>query len=398
MSIDQLNRQVLSGCYDPERVASSSTLREGLFADTRIFVSREEAAVMAAACAAIERTVSLPAWATAVLADADPVARHPAAARGVFIGVDFHLTNDGPKLIEVNTNAGGAFLNAALLRAQRGWPGGEAGAEAAETAMVEMFLTEWQLQGKAGCPGLVAIVDEHPERQYLYPDFLLCQSLLQSHGIGAVICAPEDFVFDGVRLLCHGQVVDLVYNRLTDFALAQSGQAALRAAWLADGVVLTPHPRAHALYADKRHLVRFGDGEWLASIGVSQEDRQMLARVTPKTEPVMPGQGDDFWARRKSLFFKPVAGYGGKAVYRGQSVTKKVFAEIMTGGYVAQTYAPPSARVVAVAGEEVEMKCDLRCYTYGGQVQLMAARIWQGQTTNFRTPGGGFAPVVVAEE
>jgi hypothetical protein len=26
-------------------------------------------------------------------------------------------------------------------------------------------------------------------------------------------------------------------------------------------------------------------------------------------------------------------------------------------------------------------------------VQWIAARLYQGQTTNFRTPGGGFAPV-----
>jgi hypothetical protein len=28
-------------------------------------------------------------------------------------------------------------------------------------------------------------------------------------------------------------------------------------------------------------------------------------------------------------------------------------------------------------------------------VQLIAARLWRGQTTNFRSPGGGFAPVFV---
>jgi hypothetical protein len=32
---------------------------------------------------------------------------------------DFHLAAAGPKLIEVNTNAGGAILNAPLARAQR---------------------------------------------------------------------------------------------------------------------------------------------------------------------------------------------------------------------------------------------------------------------------------------
>ena len=29
------------------------------------------------------------------------------------------------------------------------------------------------------------------------------------------------------------------------------------------------------------------------------------------------------------------------------------------------------------------------------RVQLMAARLYQGQTTNFRTEGGGFAPIYV---
>jgi hypothetical protein len=42
----------------------------------------------------------------------------------------------------------------------------------------------------------------------------------------------------------------------------------------------------------------------------------------------------------------------------------------------------------------VELKLDLRNYVYAGHVQLIAARLWQGQTTNFRTPGGGFAPVL----
>jgi len=38
-------------------------------------------------------------------------------------------------------------------------------------------------------------------------------------------------------------------------------------------------------------------------------------------------------------------------------------------------------------------KMDVRLYTYGGRILLAAARLYQGQTTNFRTPGGGFAPV-----
>lgn len=40
-------------------------------------------------------------------------------------------------------------------------------------------------------------------------------------------------------------------------------------------------------------------------------------------------------------------------------------------------------------------KMDVRLYTYDSHVLLVAARLYQGQTTNFRTPGGGFAPVFV---
>ena len=44
------------------------------------------------------------------------------------------------------------------------------------------------------------------------------------------------------------------------------------------------------------------------------------------------------------------------------------------------------------------LKADIRCYAYAGQVKLVTARLYQGQTTNFRTPGGGFAPVFTQAE
>ena len=49
---------------------------------------------------------------------------------------------------------------------------------------------------------------------------------------------------------------------------------------------------------------------------------------------------------------------------------------------------------VQVDGDPQARKMDVRLYTYAGVTILAAARLYQGQTTNFRTPGGGFAPVV----
>ena len=74
-------------------------------------------------------------------------------------------------------------------------------------------------------------------------------------------------------------------------------------------------------------------------------------------------------------------------------MTKRVFEEIALGGYVAQALVPPSERRLLIDGEERDLKLDLRNFVYRGEVQMASARLYQGQTTNFRTPGGGFAAV-----
>ena len=51
--------------------------------------------------------------------------------------------------------------------------------------------------------------------------------------------------------------------------------------------------------------------------------------------------------------------------------------------------------MVKLDGSPQARKTDVRLYVYDGQVLLTSARLYQGQTTNFRTPGGGFAPVFV---
>jgi hypothetical protein len=51
-----------------------------------------------------------------------------------------------------------------------------------------------------------------------------------------------------------------------------------------------------------------------------------------------------------------------------------------------------------VDGTETDLKLDVRAYVYAGNIQLIAARLYSGQTTNFRTLGGGFAPVFVVPE
>ena len=385
---------------DPGFGAALVEARPHLFSDVAAFLPAAELARMRAVVAAVEAAAALPGYREAALARSTAFARLEPGPVGVFMGYDFHLAGEGPRLIEVNTNAGGAYLVALLARAQRACCAeaglvahGGAPADEFEHAVLAMFGAEWRLQRGPGGPGRVAIVDDAPEGQYLHPEFVLARRLFERHGIDAVVADAADLAYEDGRLLAAGAPVDLVYDRLTDFALDRPEHAALRRAYLDGAVVLTPDPRAHALLADKRNLALLGDPVRLRGWGLDEPAAEVLAAAVPRTTVVTPGNAEALRAARKGLFLKPAGGHGSKAAYRGDRITRAVWAEVAKGGYVAQAYAPPGERVVLVDGVARRLKMDVRLYTYAGEVLVAAARLYQGQTTNFRTPGGGFAPL-----
>jgi hypothetical protein len=254
-----------------------------------------------------------------------------------------------------------------------------------------MFVAEWRHAGRAGLPRRIAIVDRAPEGQFLYPEFVLFEQLFRRCGVEAAIRAPEELEFTGGKLRDAQGPIDLVYNRVTDFPLREASSAALRAAYVAGAAVVTPHPRAHALYADKRNLVLLTDPARLRSWGARGATIEVLARGIAPTKLVSHADAERLWSGRRRLFFKPACGYGSKAAYRGDKLTRRVWDEILSGDYVAQELVAPSERRIA---EGSALKVDVRNYVYAGAVQLLAARLYQGQTTNLRTAGGGFAPVL----
>jgi hypothetical protein len=129
-------------------------------------------------------------------------------------------------------------------------------------------------------------------------------------------------------------------------------------------------------------------------VGVPQEVAEVLTSGIAFTREA-DGCVETWWRHRKEWFFKPRSGYGSRGTYRGDKLTRRVFAEVVKGEYVAQALTPPSERWRSTATGKEVFKVDVRCYVYAGKIQLMAARLYQGQTTNFRTAGGGFAPIYV---
>jgi hypothetical protein len=391
-----INRKALELSLDHFNSAFPGVLQEAhnnLFSNIALIITPAQMAQMRAVIAAVEKVVVLPAWQQQVLGESR---KFVPASKGVFFGYDFHLNEEGAHLIEINTNAGGAFLSDLYQQSQQNTalPGKSLAMDNLPQVYVETFRHEWQLQRGNTPLRTIAIVDEAPQSQYFYPEFVLARQLFETVGIKAIIADPADFEARADGLYVGGNKIDLIYNRLTDFSLEQF--PALLNAYQNNQVVLTPHPYAYALYADKRNLSVLTDSARLRAMGADEASIATLQAGVPHTRLVDAKDEQQWWKERKDWFFKPATGYGGRGSYRGDKLTQRVFGEIVQGGYVAQRKAMPGEVLVSVVdAEAAAFKYDVRCYVYEGQVQLVIARLYQGQTTNFRTAGGGFALVRV---
>jgi hypothetical protein len=372
-----------------------------------VFVGPQDAAAMDRAIRIIGKALASEAFQARVIEHAPAIARAMPPATGGVLGFDFHLGGPVPQLIEINTNPGGLLVSLELAKAATAScdclasPLPKLASASIEldqlpARVVALFREEWRLaHGDASTLNTIAIVDDDPQGQYLYPELVLYRNLLERAGLRVLIADPAQLEAGADALLCRGERIDLVYNRVTDFYFDEERHAALREAYERNLAVISPHPAAHARWADKRLLAWLHDEPLLAAAGLDASERLTVLETVPRTEIVAPSQAEELWARRKELFFKPVDGYAGKAVYRGDKLTRTTFGHILAHRYVAQAIAPTSFRTIcSIEGEETELRVDVRNWAMRGETWLRAARLYRGQTTNFRTSGGGFAPVL----
>ncbi|MGZ3721738.1 MAG: hypothetical protein ACXVA9_02330 [Bdellovibrionales bacterium] len=321
----------------------------------------------------------------------ETVTRH----ESVLMAYDFHTDeNGGAHLVEVNTNASGFLLSSLMEMVHSG--------ESPESyvplqKLRQSFFDELNLWGKASAKPAIAICDEDIPEQKMYAEFLMYRDWFRANGWTAEFCEGRDFTFSGGQLVAPLLPrVDLVYNRLTDFYLENPAHMALRQAFEAQAACISPNPREYWLLADKQRLIELGTPGFLESAGAAPEEIGALQKVLiPTFEKSAFTSEDEIWAQRRSLFFKPKRSHGGKSVYRGESVSRKVFERLMSEDILIQKFTPaqkmPTDDPRSVLSN---WKFDLRFYAYADQIQLVVARIYQGQVTNFSSPLGGFSKVV----
>lgn len=319
------------------------------------------------------------------------IARFDPGHAALMMGYDFHLGPDGPRLIEVNTNAGGAFV--AWKSQMRNLQGGDGIplSERFQQRLLFSFKREWRdFSRSPRALTCLVIVDEDPPNQPLYPEMVSCRDWLVSHGVDARIADPGELQTGADGVYHQGHKVDLIYNRHCDFYLEEEALAALRSAYLAGSVCLSPNPFAYGLLADKRRMILWSDQVVLRQLGLSAAKTRLLVEMVPLSRMMCDMDAAQLWDERKELIFKPVNKFGGRGVLMGKSITRKRFAELEPDSTLVQQIVPPS-QVTSREGES--FKVDLRLFVYRDHLLGVGARLYQGQLTNLRTPGGGFAPV-----
>jgi hypothetical protein len=306
---------------------------------------------------------------------------------GIFNSFDFHVTADGPRLIEINVNAGGAFLQPAISAAAAPRPQDcrLAIGQPAPFSPAETIVNAWHRHAGTAALRRVAIVDDRPDLQPLHCDMLAARDALTMLGIACDILDVGDVSFDGRRLTGPSGPIDMVYNRWTDFTWSSPESLPLRLAHQAGATLVAPNPGTWRAWADKSLLLELA------------ADPARPAAVLD-AEAVTPDTADGLWQRRKQLVFKPLEGFASRGVYRGDKISRRKWEEICRGGYLAQALAAPGLRTLPTVSGLRPFKIDIRVWTHADTPLHIAARLSAGQVTGLSGEAEGFAPIFWLED
>ncbi len=287
---------------------------------------------------------------------------------GAFMmGFDFHLTESGPKLIEINTNAGG-------LATVLSFPG-EHVQNLLKLKFVGAIREEFQrFRGPEAVLGTVAIVDDDARHQKMFAETSHFAALLKSVGIDARVCSPEEIRLNkdnALEFALDGVSIDFVYNRMCDFVLREERHAHIRASAVAKGVVMSPHPALYVRAGDKRRLIELSKG--------SAKELE----VVPKTF-LFRDKDLAYWQENKKQFvFKPAQSFGSRGVYRGASISRNKIATLPLDTIVQEDCSPPVSL-------DDGTKFDVRIYTSDIQLLGMASRHFELSIMEMKSQKSGF--------
>lgn len=286
----------------------------------------------------------------------------PSQPSSLLMAYDFHLSGDGPKIIEVNTNASG-FLLSELIYQTKDTP------NPSKDLLSQAFLNEFNTDLS------LAIIDENILEQKMYIEFLMYKDFLNQAGLKTHILNFDDPAVSEFKQF---------YNRYCDFYLSEDRSSHLLNMYLKEEAHFSPQPRDYLLFADKQRLIE---------LGAQRPLFPTVSNFILDSLDIKQHDSDTLWKNKKKYFFKPKNSFGSKSTYRGKNLSRKHFERMLQEDTIVQELCPPPETVI----KETKWKYDIRAYAYKDKLQMIVARIYQGQLTNFKTDFGGFCAVTIKD-
>ncbi len=318
---------------------------------------------------------------------------------GLLMSYDFHWNEEEENLhlIEVNTNSS-SYLLSDLVDQVHGKK------TQALSVLKKSFQEEWNLFIKKkshankpyAVPSCVVIADHQIKKQKRYIEFLMYRDWINSWGWPCQLheISTLDWHPNKKWLITQNQKkVDMIYNRCTDFYL--KNYLNIKKVFLNSQCCISPNPLEYLLLADKQRLCEWCNVDFLNQLNLKPSEQKLIKSILPFTGLISPLLFEQLWVKRKEFFFKPLRKHGGKDVYSGETLTKKTFNKLIQQLGVYQKNIPSGIVKSNRHNSDRKWKYNIRAYVYKDQVQHLTARVYQGQISNYRILGSGFASVVI---
>ena len=330
-------------------------------------------------CAA--RFISLREWCLPALCqpdDQDDPLLQESRYGEFMLSFDFHLTPEGPRLIEINHSADGIMAVSKLVDDPK----------ALHSSVAHALRREHQ--AAAVCDASQAmlccvIYSAAVNNARRMPEYIAFAEKMVAEGVPCRVASSEQVrqrEGDGrLEITRTGEVVTLIYNKMdNDRRLRLPCHAHIRQAVLAGTVALTPHPAVYARSCDKRQL-----------------EAMQHSNIVLKSKPFRSRKPEEWWAERTQWVFKPPMGFASRGVKLGRTLTQQQMRAMVASdqetNWHVQQYAP------ATPSEDGVTRFDLRFYVHRETVLAAVTRNFDAEIMNLATPMSGLRHIrIVADD
>jgi hypothetical protein len=279
--------------------------------------------------------------------------------------------------------------------------------------MLDVLLQSYAefLGRKPDRPPTIAIVDL--EGMPTQTEFELFQEFFEREGHPAVICSPQQLVYDNGRLSFKGFEIDIVYKRLlvNEYLPIMPQYPALLNAYRDHSVCMVNGFRSKLIH--KKALFAVLTDERRAGLFSREEINAIKAHV-PWTRLVRDEQTDYFGrdvklldfvlVNREKLVLKPNDDYGGHGITIGWNTNETLWREavdgaLQNGDYLVQERVPTAREIFPALTEDgrvefSEQLVDLDPLLFNGKVGSAFTRLSATELANV-TSGGGMVPTYI---